>query len=410
MVQVRFIADDEVGAFRKACNFGFGGDATDDADKLERFRQIFPVRTCIGAFDGDRMVATFGSFDLDLSVPGPGSLPMAGTTVVTVHPPYRRRGLLSEMMRMHLDQAVERGQSLAGLWASESGIYGRFGYGQAVESIELTLPTDRVTLPPGPDSITLGFIDHDEAAQVLPPLFETVVESRPGMFTRTADWWQARRLADPDEGQEGASTRRFVVAYRDGEPVGYTSYRQKEKWDLGASQGEVLVIELIATDDDTRRSLWHYLAHVDLFPNLNWWIAPVDEPLLVEVNNPRLLTVRRHDTLWIRILDVATALAGRSYEVDDELVIGVHDGFMATTGNYRLSVSGSVGSCEPTDDAADVELDIADLGALYLGGRSARQMHRAGLIDTAGDDPLPTVIRLDRLFATSLAPWCPEVF
>ena len=35
------------------------------------------------------------------------------------------------MMRSHIDEVHERGEPLAALWASESLIYGRFGFGLA---------------------------------------------------------------------------------------------------------------------------------------------------------------------------------------------------------------------------------------------------------------------------------------
>ena len=74
----------------------------------------------------------------DLTVPG-GELPTAGVTVVGVLPTHRRRGVLRSLMRAQLDDAHERGEPLAALWASEESIYGRFGYGLASFCGEITL-------------------------------------------------------------------------------------------------------------------------------------------------------------------------------------------------------------------------------------------------------------------------------
>jgi predicted acetyltransferase len=46
---------------------------------------------------------------------------------VVVAPTHRRRGLLTALIEAVHDQAVERGEPLAGLTASEGGIYRRFG-------------------------------------------------------------------------------------------------------------------------------------------------------------------------------------------------------------------------------------------------------------------------------------------
>src|SRR4029078_8522579 len=73
-----------------------------------------------------------------------GALPCAATTVVGVAPTHRRRGVLRSMMRAHLDDAHERGEPLAALWASEETIYGRFGYGVGGFAGEVEIPKEYV--------------------------------------------------------------------------------------------------------------------------------------------------------------------------------------------------------------------------------------------------------------------------
>lgn len=400
---IRFITDDEVPAFHRAIPFGFGDDLTDEEGGHDRFRELFPLETCIGAFEGDRVVATFGSFAFDLTVPG-GSVPMAGTTVVTVQPTHRRRGVLSTMMRMHLDQAIELGQPVAGLWASETPIYGRFGYGLAAHSHELTVPTDRVSLPGGPDSVSL--IDTEHAIDVLPDIYERVQRATPGMFGRSESWWRHRRLRDPEHWRGGASSLRIGVAYRETAPVGYVAYRQKEKWGNGIPDGSVKVVEAFGLDDDARRTLWSYLTGIDLFPSVTWWNAPSDNPLYEEVDNIRHLTTRHIDTLWLRILDMPVALSARTYEEDGTITIGVVDEFLDRDGVVRLDVRDGRGTCSPSTDEPDVTLSVSDLSSLYLGRPSAIAKGRAGRI--SGD---PSAVRtLDRLMRTAQAPFCAEVF
>src|SRR5262245_61193592 len=74
---------------------------------------------------GDRRSVQF-----QFSVPG-AVVPVAGVTLVSVLPTHRRRGILRSMMRRQLSDIAERGESLAALWASESMLYGRYGYGKA---------------------------------------------------------------------------------------------------------------------------------------------------------------------------------------------------------------------------------------------------------------------------------------
>ena len=405
MADIRFITDDEVPQFHRAIAFGFGGDMTEEDDADDRFRELFPLETSIAAFDGDRVVATFGSFDFDVTVPG-GTLPMAGTTIVTVQPTHRRQGVLTKMMGMHLEQAIERGQPIAGLWASETAIYGRFGYGPATHALDLTVPTDRVTIPEGPASDSVRLIDADDAFDILPGIYDEVRRSTPGMLSRSEAWWKHRRLRDPEHWREGASSRRIAVASRGDRPVGYVSYRQKEKWDGMLPNGSVEVMEVIATDDDARRSLWHYLATIDLFPNVHWWNTPGDYPLLVEVDNPRRVTVKPFDTLWLRILDVPKALSARTYEADGSIRMRILDDYLGRGGTVQLTISGGVATCIETTEDADVTMSIADLGSLYFGRPGASAMWHAGSIEGTQ----ASVRTLDRLFRTAELPFCSEVF
>ena len=66
-------------------------------------------------------------------------LPAAGVTFVAVLPTYRRRGVLSSLMRRQLADVRDRGEPLAILWASEAVIYGRYGYGRASWQLGFTL-------------------------------------------------------------------------------------------------------------------------------------------------------------------------------------------------------------------------------------------------------------------------------
>lgn len=407
MTEIRFIASDEVAAYYDAIGRGFGADPFDPSDKpdqLRHFQAINPVETSIGAFDRGHMVATFGSYDIDVTLPGGATVAMAGTTHVTVHPTHRRRGILTDMMRLHLDQAVERGQPMAGLWASEERIYGRFGYGPATFGQELLIPDHTVeTAPPDP-AITVHPLTPDEAAAALPPLYERTRARTAGQLVRTATWWESRIVYDPDTRWRGTGRQRYVVAERGGEAVGYLMFRLKELDSWG--EGRTQIIELVADDDDVRRSLWHFATNVDLYRNLRWWNAPLDEPTLVEIDRFREVERRVMDAMWLRPLDVPTLLEARTYEADGDIVLGIDDRFGPTSGRYRLEVADGKGRCQSTTDEADVELGVSELGRLLLGGSSAVTLHRADLVR----GPTESVGLLHDLFTTRSLPHCPEVF
>ena len=115
----------------------FGGGPDDD--RAERFAKVLPLERMHAAFDGGRVVGGAGAFPFELTVPG-GVVPCGGVTVVGVLPTHRRRGVLTEMMRVQIEDIRDRGEPIAALWASEEVIYGRFGYGMASLAGEVQLP------------------------------------------------------------------------------------------------------------------------------------------------------------------------------------------------------------------------------------------------------------------------------
>ena len=80
----------------------------------------------------------------------PGAMAaVAGVSLVAVLPSHRRRGILSALMRRLLADVNERGEAVAALFASESGIYGRYGYGRASWQAAYRLYGGEGALAPG---------------------------------------------------------------------------------------------------------------------------------------------------------------------------------------------------------------------------------------------------------------------
>src|SRR5688500_10425398 len=109
------------------------------------------IERSLGLWEGDRAVATSGIYSRTLTVPG-AAVPMAGITWVTVAPTQRRRGVLTAIMRRQLTELHEQQREpVAGLWAAEYPIYGRFGYAPATTRAKLSGETQRLRLRPGGD-------------------------------------------------------------------------------------------------------------------------------------------------------------------------------------------------------------------------------------------------------------------
>jgi predicted acetyltransferase len=365
--------------------------------------------------DGTAVVGVGGSYTFDVAMPGGATVPLQAVTGVGVSPTHRRRGILREVMRAVVDQAVERDEPIAGLTASEATIYRRFGFGVATRFQTLAVDTGRLYLAEarrgdrtgqraadGPARLHLA--SATEASSVLPALWERCWRRSPGELSRNPAYWAALDV-DPEEDRDGA-TERFVVVHTGdtGEPDGVASYRLRWNWRSGGDN-VVAIEDVVATSDAVEAELLSYLLHVDLISRVEWDAAPVDHPLRWWAADPRaVMVMREKDHLWLRPLDVARCLSSRSYATTDALVVEViDDDRPAVGGRFRLDAGPEDAACARTTDDPDLALAVADLGALLLGGVAWATLQRAGLVDehTAG-----AVARADALFRPERPPYC----
>jgi len=211
-------------------------------------------------------------------------------------------------------------------------------------------------------------------------------------------------LSDGEWARRGRGPLWRVVLEVDGEPAAYALYRQTHEWEGGVPGGTVNVNEAVGSTPAATRAIWRYLCDLDLMEKLTAWMLPVDHPLLLLLTEPRRLRFRLGDALWVRVVDVAAALAGRRYGDGGAVVLDVHDSFCEwNTGRWRVGPDGA----ERTGDSADIALDVAGLGSVYLGGFTFAELARAGLAEELADG---VVARADALFVRDRAPWCAEIF
>jgi predicted acetyltransferase len=380
----------------------FGMQLTDES--VERFLKILPHERMHAACEDGRIVGGAGAFSWDLSIPG-GSLPTAGVSVVGVYPTHRRRGVLRAMMRAQLDDARERGEALAALWASEETIYGRFGYGVAGWVGQLTIPREYSDFVRPFERVgEIRFVDGDEAFELFPPIWAAVRSERAGMYVRPEDWWRDRIIRDPEDRREGAGPKRFIVHEIDGRPEAYAIYRHRAGFEAGTSTGVTQVLEAMSATPAGTQNVWRYLLDIDWSATIEASLLPPDHPLFLLLATPRRGKYRMGDGLWLRLVDAGAALAARSYRAGDPVVLEVRDAFCDwNEGRWKV---GS-GSAERTKAKADVRLDADALGSAYLGGVTFAQLRNALRVEEVTKG---AVARADALFRTDLHPWCPEIF
>jgi predicted acetyltransferase len=369
---------------------------------LELFAQTLPHERMHAALEDGAIVGGAGAFPFELSVPG-GSLPCAGVTAVGVHPTHRRRGVLRAMMDTQLRDVHERGEPIAALWASEETIYGRFGYGIASWAGELSVPHewDAFAEPHEPYG-TVRFVTPEEGRELFPPIYEAVRRDRPGMMSRSETWWEDRHLRLPEH--ESNAPRRFVVLEAGGKPEAYAIYRTHFEFEGGSASSSLVAREAFGATPQAMAAIWRYLLDVDWMGSAEASLVPPDHPLFLLVATPRRMRYRMGDALWVRLVDVGAALAGRTYGEGGPLVLEVRDAVCEwNDGRWRLDG----GACERTDEEPDLALDAAALGSAYLGAVSFTQLREALRVEELRDGAIE---RADALFAWRPLPWCPEIF
>jgi predicted acetyltransferase len=402
---IRPIISDELPRYHRAMEGSFGSHVNEQG--LEHMRRTVVLDRALGAFDGTLLIGTAEVWPFRLTTPG-GEVALAGVTGVGVLPTHRRRGVLTALMRRQLDDVRDLGEPMAGLFASEGSIYGRFGYGVATHSCRLEVERDRARFVhevEDPGRVVLA--ERDAAMLAMPEVYDRLRVRRAGLVDRPERVW-LDKYRDAEDHRHGASALFFVLHEAGGRVDGYVSYRIKRDWADGVPNASVFVEELIAENLPAYAALWRFCFGIDLTTRAAAWGRPVDEPLLLMVTEPRRLRFRVGDGLYLRILDVPASLAGRRYGAEGRLVFEVSDPFCPwVEGRYELTGGPDGAECRPTDADPDVRLSVVDLSAAYLGGVGFRALDRAGRVD---EDSPGALARADAMFATDPAPWCPFSF
>jgi predicted acetyltransferase len=403
---IRPLAVEEIADFIRSQAVTFGLKATPKDVEIESGIHE-PART-LGVFEGDGLVGGAAALSFHMTVPGGGSVPTAGVTSVGVHPTHRRRGVLTNLMRLQLDDVRERGEPLAALWASEGSIYGRFGYGMAAFAGNFSLARVHSAfvardMPAG----RVQLVGEPEALVRVPPIYEAERARRPGFMDRNEAWWRYV-FADPEHHRDGFSAIFFAIHQTDGRDDAFATYRIKHNWEHHTPASILKVDEVMAATPEAYAAMWRYVFDVDLVGTIEAWPRPTDEPLLLILNDPRHLRFGLSDGLYLRVVEVSAALAARRYGASDMLVFGVSDPFCPwNEGAWQLEAGPDGASCTRTDREADLLLDATALGAAYLGGVSFAGLGWARRVKEGTPGALA---RADALFRSELAPWCPYIF
>ena len=396
MLEMRPITTDEFAQWCRAESRAYGNRLDADLDEL---RPHFDLDRSIAVFDGGNIIGGAHSHRTEMSIPG-GTAVVAGVANIAVQPTHTRQGVMTRMMHFQINDLHERGDPLAALFARESIIYRRFGYGMGSFHERWTIDRQhngylRRYESPG----RVLFVEPAGITEEFPEVFRRTTMNRPGVFQRPPHHWQ--RDSRAPEHSQGGPGGLFYIAYEEGGRIdGYAAYR---------ITGTTLTVnELMATSSEANSALWRFCFDIDLISRTEAVRRPVDDPLPWILADPRRLERTKRDGLWVRLIDAAAALELRRYVEGGRLVLEVRDELCPwNQGRFELEGSSDGATCRASTATPDLVLDISDLASAYIGAVSFTTLAQAGLVNESTPGAL---LRADRLFAVQHQPWTPANF
>ncbi|MFD8385751.1 GNAT family N-acetyltransferase [Streptomyces sp. NPDC059679] len=412
--EIRKVDDSDLTDWSLALNTGFlrppeAGKEEIDIRRAQIGAELDRVQ---GAFDRGRCVGTFRSFAQRLTAVGGAEVAADAITNVSVSPTHRRQGLLSRMMDRDLRAAKERGELVASLIAAEYPIYGRYGFGPATWATLWRVDVARAGLDARYSGPACGgrvdFADGAEVRELGPALHDRLRARQHGAIDRRELWWRMNTglLTYPFH----QWTEPFYVVYRspDGSVDGLLAYISDDKWEGKRPHDTAKVLGMLAVTPAAERALWHFLFSVDWVTHVTTGYRPPDDALPLLLGDPRAAQVMTYaDFLWLRPLDVPRLLEARTYPVAGSLVLELSDRAGLAGGRYLLDAGPDGAGCAPTTRSADLTMDIAELGTLWLGDESAVRLAALGRITEEREGAAALA---DLLLRTPRRPWCPDIF
>ncbi len=298
---------------------------------------------------------------------------MVGVGGVGAAPQHRRKGYVRRLLVEALREM--RGQEVATstLYPFSYQFYRKFGWELGRLKVHYEFKPSllgQLSRVPG-EARPMGPESHDPFDAV----YRRWCLEHNGLAVRDAASW-ARKLGE----RPGQVKRRYVWYSPDSQdPRGYVIFRVeegKEEW-----QRHLAVQELVALDTQAYLGLLRLLGlHESQFETVRW-TAPVEDPLLCYVAEPRQVEAELWPHFMIRLVHLPKALASRSVPegMRGVLVIECHDEVLPENqGPWEVELGPDGVGVRPSSRPADISADIGVLSQVYVGFLTPVQACRLG--------------------------------
>ena len=403
-IEIRPATAAEMGQLGILGGYVYGGSFGDGPNNVIATANL-PEWTLCAFIDG-KLASSFSNIPFTMRANG-NAMPLAGVSTIGTQPEHRRQGLVRRIHTQAFADMRDAGQPVAALWASQAAIYQRYGYAMTTVCRHYSVDTVDIAFHDGDGgSGTVRRIDTASAYDQLKALYIGFVAERTCYLHRSKALWLQNAL------EEVAADGPVWVAIcydRSDVAQGYVVYTLRGgKVDHPARDQELVVRDLAWRTTDAYRSLWSYIARHDLVGRVRWNDAPLDDPAPELFLEPRLLNAVDREGAWFRIVDAPKALAGRGYDAEATLSIGIADDALTPWNNgvWQLDAGPDGAQVRPANGAPEIALNAKALASLFTGFRCATQLSNWGLLS---GEPA-AIARADALFRTRHAPHCPDHF
>ncbi|MDE3095502.1 MAG: GNAT family N-acetyltransferase [Chloroflexota bacterium] len=403
----RLRSDDELRAHSRIAEYAFNGSPHDD-DAIARRERWYERDWCLGAFDGQEMVAGLTVIPFEMYLNG-ASIPLGGVASVSSLPERRRGGVAGGLLRYSLASMRDAGQPLSALYTPHYSLYRRYGWEIASRIVSYAFPP-KVSAPRlGAPKGTYRRVDAGGWREV-EALYTEHMARRNGGLVRPERWWRTQVLAtwrgDPRDAVIWSNAR--------GEPRGYAVYRSSMQHAAASPVPDTTlrVSDWVALDAEAYAALLAYLLGHDLATRIVM-LASTDEPFAAAFQEPAHFAepAGAWNGLMLRLVDVQRALEARPalpQASGKGITLALTDDAAPwNAGTWRIEAGEGRISAERTDAEPELEMDARALAPIYNGFTRPADAVRVGQVRARSD---AAIAAATDIFATSYAPFTPDDF
>jgi predicted acetyltransferase len=339
-------------------------------EEKEAKKRLMKMQEIWGDFEENRLAAKIHLIPLAVFIHGK-EFKMGGVAGVATWPEYRRKGKVSALLKVALDEMRKKEQTVSFLHPFQFDFYRRFGWELFACYKKLTIENKNLVFLPRTNG-TIERVAKEHIFTTLNPIYETFCSQYNGMLKRTEVWWEDKVLTK--------DMHAVIYANEQNKKMGYMLYEMKNR--------QMNVQEIIVLDEEARRGLWNFICQHDSMADKVTIITSPDDPLPYLLYNPRI-TQEIHPYFMGRIVDLERFLQKYPFKIIGETVfLHIYDEFAPwNTGIYQLSEEGvkvfrkerEKGVCVHPPKRG-LQLDINTAASLFLGYERPLAFYNMGKI------------------------------